>query len=716
MGNSKTCLAALAISAGLIAASPAGAAQDSAAPSCADGVERRGEVVVGTPCDDVIHVPPGVAAVHAGGGDDTIVPTPITAASDCPQGCYLGIGSQTFDGGAGDDVVYGQRGNDRLRGGEGNDRLFGGIGDDLLRGGPGNDLLAGGFGFDAIDGEGGDDTARGDATVDELLDSGGGTDTLSYASGSTPGFTRPIGVAGFPASDGERGVYLDLATGVGDNGVATDGGGVDEVQAGAGVFERIIGTPFSDYISGTDGPERIFGGGGADAILGGGGNDTLRGGADGDLLEGGPGEDDEDAGPGDPGTAIGLRDVTKASAGFQTPGEPGPAALHLTGSSAADQMTATYVPGFPDSVVLQLTATTFDQTPPGCVASGGSRLDCPLSGPLDAIVVAGAGGNDTLRADGFPSWTAVIVAGGPGGDSILGGELSEDVLVDGPGDDWQAALAGDDALLNNEGFDQLFGGSGNDLFLNDVLCEGDVVDGGPDRDNSSWSKLKLGEPIDARLYAGAAGRPGGGAPVCSSGSLGQLVGIEDLEGSGNDDVFHGDSGPNQLLGRPGADTYFAHEGDDSILANSGDVDLVIDCGGGAADRALIDLPPIADPTPVGCEAIGQAAPDSFEPPTLIPVTPARPADRTAPQTRILRGPAKLSTAKRRLRRVAFSFASSEAGSSFRCRLDGRPFAPCRSPRAFMVRRGRHLFRVFAIDVAGNRDRSPAHFSFRVRRR
>jgi hypothetical protein len=67
------------------------------------------------------------------------------------------------------------------------------------------------------------------------------------------------------------------------------------------------------------------------------------------------------------------------------------------------------------------------------------------------------------------------------------------------------------------------------------------------------------------------------------------------------------------------------------------------------------------------------------------------------------------------KRVAFAFRSSEAGSSFRCRVDRRPFRPCGSPRAFAVGRGRHVFAVFAIDGAGNRDRSPATYRFRVQR-
>src|SRR5829696_8674630 len=137
----------------LLLALPAAA---SAAPTCAEGPQIVEDTYVGTPCDDTIRAPRGVTVVLGEGGNDTL---------------------------------YGQRGNDTLYGGEGNDRLYGGVGDDRLRGGPGNDLLSGGFGADSLDGEDGSDFVRGDATIDTILETGGGgdIDTLSYATGATPG-------------------------------------------------------------------------------------------------------------------------------------------------------------------------------------------------------------------------------------------------------------------------------------------------------------------------------------------------------------------------------------------------------------------------------------------------------------------------------------------------------------------------------------------------
>jgi hypothetical protein len=93
-----------------------------------------------------------------------------------------------------------------------------------------------------------------------------------------------------------------------------------------------------------------------------------------------------------------------------------------------------------------------------------------------------------------------------------------------------------------------------------------------------------------------------------------------------------------------------------------------------------------------------------------------PRDRRPPQTRVLHRPHRVVGSHRKWRHVSFRFASDEAGSRFRCKLDRGPYRPCRPPRRYNVRLGRHAFRVFAIDRAGNRDRTPVVFRFRVRAR
>jgi Ca2+-binding RTX toxin-like protein len=753
---------------------PAQLAAEMPTPTCAEGPEREGEVILGTPCADHIVVPPSVTYVDGGAGNDVIEGSQTTSAStaavtaasgSCEVECHLEVGSQTFEGGPGDDIVYGDRGNDILRGNAGDDRLYGGIGDDRLEGGPGNDWLSGGFGSDTIDGQEGDDFVRGDGTIDHIFDTGGGFNTLSFATGVTPGFGagKAPAISGFPKTpEGERGVLVDLGAGGldADDGIAASGGGVDEVQPGA--FQRIIGSPFADYIIGGEGAEEIIGGGGSDVIIGGGGADVLRGGADGDYLDGGSGSTLVGEGGGSkvdyctgggteiecgaPSPAVVPRPTGQVSVGET--GGTGSTDVYVVGSEGADGIEAA---DSGTSVEVQLSGgATFNTTAAdagGCAVSA-THASCPLAvpsapnvPPLDAVVIAGMGGNDTINAAGFPPGVNVIGLGGAGADTVDTG-ASEDVLVDGPPSDTAAdglhAGAGDDALLHNGGADYLDGGEGSDLFLSASICDGETIDGGSpldnDRDNASWAKNGAAG-VDARLDLGLVGEVGPEEmPVCASGTPDHLVGIEDLEGSEGSDVLYGDEGDNQLLGHQGEDTYRALGGDDTIFANSGTRDRVIDCGEGN-DTAVIDLPSVGDPTPVGCERIRQGTANEFEteieqpipapvtpptpaptPPTTPPVTKPKPApkpDRTPPQTKLLRHPAKLLRIRPgRLATVVFRFAANES-SRFECKVDAKPYRRCHSPLRTHLRPGSHVFRVFAIDASGNRDRTPALVKLRV---
>lgn len=665
-----------------------------AVPSCAEGPQTVGTTIIGTPCADTIRMPRSVTTVLGEGGDDTL---------------------------------YGQRGNDSLFGGEGNDRLYGGVGDDRLRGGPGNDRLFGGFGADSLDGEGGDDLARGDATVDAIGDTGGGNDTLSFATGATPGFDNGGSFftdAGFPATAEGRGVFVDLGKGFANDGLAPSGGGVDKPLEEGGDFsdfETVIGTPFPDYIVATSDTETFYGGGGADLIDGNGGGDTAHGGADGDGCVEVATEDCELG-----GEEIDLRDPGAIAVGVIATGGPGGPDVYLTGSDKVDRVTASYAA---NAVTFTPAAGSVGQfeagTAGGCAAPIGGSVTCPVSEPPDSVLLAGLGGDDELLAPSLPETVAVVALGNEGDDELRGGE-TEDVLIDGAGDDIVSGAGRDDALPNNGGADQLDAGAGEDLFISNAVCNGDVLDGGPDRDNANWANFNT--PISIEMSQQRAGLIGPqGQPQCpSAAELTTLRGLEDVEGTGGGDNLVGDGGPNQLLGRSGPDNMLSGAGDDLILANSGDSDPIVDCGEGF-DTALIDISPaFIDGPPVGCESVEERAKDSFrppdtppapspQPPTVAPPPPQRPKpDRTPPATRLRHHPAALLLATGPRRRVAFAFTASEPGARFRCKLDRKPWRPCRSPRAYLVRPGRHAFRVFAIDAAGNRDRSPALFRFQVR--
>jgi Ca2+-binding RTX toxin-like protein len=689
-----------------------------ATPSCAEGPQVVGSTIVGTPCADVIRMPRNITAAFGEGGDD---------------------------------VIYGQRGNDSLFGGEGADRLYGGVGDDQLRGGPGDDRLFGGFGADSLDGEGGNDLDRGDATIDAIGDSGGGDDTLSFATGVTPGFPNTGSFftgAGFPASAEGRGVYVDLGEGFANDGQAPSGGGFDvplEPASDFSDFETVIGTPFPDYIVGTSGAETFYGGGGADLIDGGGGGDVAHGGEGGDGCVNVATEDCEFS-----GEEIELRNPGAIAVGVMSAGGPGGPSVYLTGSDKNDRVTVSYAPG---AVTFKLAAGSVGQfdaaaaVAGGCSAPSGGSVSCPVSETPDAVLLAGLAGDDVLSAPGLPETVSVVVLGNEGDDDLTGGE-TEDALVDGAGDDVVSAAGRDDALPNNGGADQLDAGPGEDLFISNAVCDGDSLNGGGDRDNANWANFGSGVTIDlAQHVAGLVG-PQGEAHCNTAAELTHLEAIEDIEATNGADNLIGDDGPNQLLGRDGPDNFFAGGGDDLLLVNSGDSDPTVECGEGF-DTALIDFAPaFLDGPPVDCESVEERAPNSFRPPDTPPEPEPEPEieseppprspepetqsppsphqspesepspprqDRTPPATQLRRHPTGLLLTSGKRRRVSFSFAS-ESSAGFRCKLDHRPWRPCHSPRSYLVRPGRHVFRVYTIDAAGNPDRSPATFAFRVRLR
>jgi hypothetical protein len=149
---------------------------------------------------------------------------------------------------------------------------------------------------------------------------------------------------------------------------------------------------------------------------------------------------------------------------------------------------------------------------------------------------------------------------------------------------------------------------------------------------------------------------------------------------------------------------------------------------------VIDLASVGDPTPIGCERVREGAPNEFQeeieqpppapiapPPTTItppPATTPQPPpppkrDRMPPRTKLLRHPSKLlRVAPHRRAAAVFRFVASER-SRFECKLDAKPYRRCRSPFRVGLAPGRHTFRVFAIDTAGNRDRTPALVDVRV---
>ena len=116
-----------------------------------------------------------------------------------------------------------------------------------------------------------------------------------------------------------------------------------------------------------------------------------------------------------------------------------------------------------------------------------------------------------------------------------------------------------------------------------------------------------------------------------------------------------------------------------------------DTGSSAADFALVAPSPRSNtvaPTETACGGGG--------------------GDTDPPETTITKSPkGESSKAKAKLK-----FESSEPGSTFMCKLDKGKFEDCSSPFKQRIDVGKHKFKVFAIDPAGNADRSPAKAKFK----
>ena len=88
-------------------------------------------------------------------------------------------------------------------------------------------------------------------------------------------------------------------------------------------------------------------------------------------------------------------------------------------------------------------------------------------------------------------------------------------------------------------------------------------------------------------------------------------------------------------------------------------------------------------------------------------------DTAPPDTAFISTPANPSNE----RRGSFSFSSANGGDLFECSTDSAEFVPCTSPYGFdfsALSDGDHSFEARAVDLAGNRDASPAQYSWSIK--
>ena len=262
---------------------------------------------------------------------------------------------------------------------------------------------------------------------------------------------------------------------------------------------------------------RLEGSAGDDMLHGGPGNDTLIGGEGDDLLQGGPGADNLNGGPGQDtatyvdspaGVTVRLDDLHASRGDAEGDTFEGLVSVNFTNNAGI-----TYTVSLPD--IENLTGSAFDDI---------------LAGDLRVNVLAGGDGNDFLD-------------GGSGIDTLHGGE-------------------GDDFLWGGPGADSLYGGGGQDTAAYWTSLEGVIV--------RLHSLHASGGDADGDIFAGLVSVSYTDADGITHTE--SLPDIENLEGSGYDDILAGDRRDNVLDGGPGDDIVYGGPGggDDLIYGGPGD--------------------------------------------------------------------------------------------------------------------------------------------------
>lgn len=374
--------------------------------------------------------------------------------------------SETLDGGAGSQTIFGLGGDDFIVGGRDTlasrdinntvpidqleDQTETDDGADALFGGDGNDTINGGAGDDTIDGGDGDDVMRGQAGAD-IFRGGAGVDTVDFTQESP--FQLIVNLEANFASGGTASgdTFFDI-----ENLIGSD----DRIDRfiGTSADNHFWGQGGGDYFNGRDGNDTLDGGRDGDILYGEGGDDLLIGGSEQDYMNGGEGNDTVSYVGSNEGVTVDLGNGT-ASGGH------GEGPIQIVGRGAV-------IRGDILVDIENVIGSSHDDHLIGDdgknVLTGGRGNDI-LTGGLGRDVLNGGRGSDT--ADYFNSETGVninLARGRGAGDTYISIEnLSGSAQRD--------RLAGDstsNVLTGQGGNDVLRGHDGDDTLLGDFAYRG----------------------------------------------------------------------------------------------------------------------------------------------------------------------------------------------------------------------------------------------------
>lgn len=462
----------------------------------------------------------------------------------------LGNSVSTLRGGKGSDFLYsnggrnragqiemlfGERGNDRLRANRkpvnGPAYFDGGSGDDWVFGTSRDDTIIFQSGITKVDAGAGDDLIIATSTAAATVNGGPGRDRISFAAHTPPGYR------------GSSGVLVDLAQGYAR--------GARARNSLTGI-EAVTGSSFDDQIIGRHGrTEQLDGGLGDDLIIG---QHQDRDQADGGLgqnvcegvrLQTNCGED-----------SPGRNDFSRSLVDIDSSG-----VLTVVGSNGSDRIDVAYdrkrsrysVKLASDGVAAGLCYTP-TQRP-------ARQVFCPVDrNRMNGMLIYGHRGDDRITVEySVPATVTTTINAGTGKNVVLGGK-GRDQISSEPGSTGSVlnGRRGGDDIRH---FDRITakGGPGHDTIHTVNPCLGGVADGGPGTDNMVFAGTPRG--VQANLGKGFARLKGG-----CNGALKLRPNLESLEGSNHNDHLvigprrKSQQGVSSLLGRGGVDVLDAVNG------------------------------------------------------------------------------------------------------------------------------------------------------------
>jgi Ca2+-binding RTX toxin-like protein len=291
---------------------------------------------------------------------------------------------------------------------------------------------------------------------------------------------------------------------------------------------------------------------------------------------------------------------TALAAGSAVNAVPADAAVS---SASVDGTTATLnLDGADDNVTVSVSGglLVHGQTTGGL--AGGADWDSGTAGDQTVaadgtftVVVNGGDGNDALTVLAKNTEIARATLNGDGGDDVLTGADTNDMLNGGDGNDRLVGAkgvdvmnggAGNDTLVWNygDGSDRMNGDAGNDgVEVNGSPTLGDTFTLAPEPGGVKFQRTNLVPfTLDTATERFQVNGLGGADSVSASDGVGALT-LLSVDGGAGADTVVGSDGPDLLLGGEGNDVLSGGGGDDRIVGDRGNDTM----NGGTGDDTLV---------------------------------------------------------------------------------------------------------------------------------